>query len=29
MSLPFKLTNAQNRALNEIIDDMKSDKVNE
>ncbi len=26
-ALPFKLTNAQNRALNEIIDDMKSDKV--
>lgn len=26
-SLPFKLTNAQNRALNEILDDMNSDKV--
>lgn len=26
-SLPFKLTNAQNRALNEILDDMGSDKV--
>ncbi|RDY28686.1 ATP-dependent DNA helicase RecG [Romboutsia weinsteinii] len=26
-SLPFKLTNAQNRALNEIIDDMQNNKV--
>ena len=26
-SLPFKLTNAQNRALNEIINDMESEKV--
>ncbi len=26
-SLPFKLTNAQDRALNEILDDMNSDKV--
>ena len=26
-ALPFKLTNAQNRALNEIIEDMQSNKV--